>query len=303
MKKSFEHIVVPIASLKYFKYFSDYFNYVNAEHNHQFTFIVDDRHDTSLDEFLDAFNNSALPIHKVVPVSTILKELQDDLSHCTYLEEILNVYGVSIKLVMFYYILKVLNYEKFFYLDDDVVILRPLVNLFDNHAYAIKTDLALDVISGLVPEIYGQDVWDEFISDTKFRVSSGSILYTPTKEKTEMFLNHITKFFSHKRVIEWYEYKSDETGYIVGKSWGLEQHLMGLFFMLHHKDTELHKIGAEIRIGGSKSELDEELANKGFRRVPSIYHPGCRKSSKKLDFIKRFVERLEATEKRYLTIT
>lgn len=302
-KTTTQHVVVPTASLKYFKHFSENFNRTNTPHNHKFTFIVDDSHETAMAEFHDAFYASNLPIERVISVSSIRRELEQDLVGCTYLDEILKEFGLAIKLVMFYYVLKVLKYDKFLFLDDDTVMIRAMTKLFDNHTFAKKTDMSLDVTSGLLREIYGEEAWGKFTSSTEYRINSGSILYSPTEEKTEQFLQHITKFFSTPRVIKWFaaaKIKAKKAGkkYIMGNSWVLEQHTIGIFFMMNHNDEDWHNIEGEVRIGGNNHELLEENANKGFQKLPSVYHPCCRDSARKLIFFERFLKRLGQTDKK-----
>ena len=297
-----KHIVIPMGSLKYFDRFAKNFNALGAETDALITFLVDDRHSTTLDEFRNIIQSTDLPLYDIIAVSEILNKIKHDFDDCPLFEPILDVYGVSIKSLMFYYVLKHLEYDKFFFLDDDVIVARVPNHIWD-YDYAIKTDMALDKggngFGPVMESVYGKDMFIEWAGqdhkNRDWRINSGSLLYTVRDDSADNLLDHIKQFFSSKAAYDTLEAARKRMikkglSYVPGNVWVNEQHILGMFLHKYHLNDNVYRLKQnDVYIGGMKSEL---TTTKPFRTIPCIYHPCCRSSEKKIIFIDHFLKRM-----------
>jgi hypothetical protein len=268
-------------------------NVLDEPTGHRFYLLADDRPNRlTREDYLKCFDNlKNLPIEKVVWVTDVLTELADAYKESTHFDDLLKHYGVSIKLVTLAWSMK--NFKKFFFMDDDILFLRPIDTIYAKHDYAFKGDSLMTlckVTDGIVDKLYSK------ICDTgayklnrAMLINSGTMIFKPDADDTwKKFVDFTIPLFSSAELVDCYKTKAAAAkakGYVPGNAWLLEQYTVGMFYDTLGK--EWHKFsGLEVRLLQLKALLTDEP--KKLKTIPNIAHVVTR-SNKEL-MMSKFME-------------
>jgi len=245
--RSKKHIFVLSANVDRLEYFAQYFNIFGPDTDVVVHTIIDDRH-VHQEDIMRAYelgyhiNLVSDVIDTVVPM---LK--RPDLAH-----DILDMYGVSIKWLLFPYINRVLDIKKAMTLDDDTLLLRPLDHYFE-HDYVWKRE-RLSKMNERVIDVLGEIInnrkFIEEINANMMFLNSGQMLYTDNDDSLMDFLNRVFDTPIYEFVKEGYDkYKSRNTSKIRGVGgyyWVIEQYIYCVFFNQLSKTHDVQQFGNDV---------------------------------------------------------
>ena len=184
------HIFIITNNNKRLYSFIKYYNVYNKPTDTKLHVIIDDRNNESYDiEFI----KQHFELHKI---SDVIKKVKPLLNNENIIEKIIEIYGVSIKLLIFPYIHKILNIPKAMMMDDDTFLLSPLDHWFKLD-YVYYNESALGALGKNVKDILYplyKDLIDVHQLNDKgwFSINSGQIIHT----ENNMYINFISKFFT-----------------------------------------------------------------------------------------------------------
>lgn len=271
-------VIIPTCNLYRIQKFDEYFNIFNVEHNHRFIFVADDRHKISREEYEKLFTslkNSHL--YEVHYSSDLLRSVQPLFEECKYFNDIVNGYPLSIKLLIFIWAKYELEITKSMLLDDDVLFLKPIDHIFDEHDFVKKAD-ALSWLCSKSKQCL-QDTYPEIdmtkFENDKLKINSGSIIYT--WDDSHDLLGFVRRAFAskalHKYVMERVYLHSIGKGFVHkgtgwGRSWIMEQYIYGMF--MHSMGWNRYADFSSAVNTGVTVPKDRKIRK--LARLPNIVH-------------------------------
>jgi len=186
-----------------------------------------------------------------------------------FYDKILDVYGLSVKLLTFVFA-KTLGVEKSMMLDDDVFLLKP-VDSFFQYDYVKKADTMSKMgkkAHSIVRSVFPESLDLEQMNADNHRINSGTLIY----KFHESLIADLHAFFSSEQIYTFLknERRDDKKPSHVGHAWLVEQYTYSCH--LHRFGQEnLHDFGSEVRMVGAypkKKPKDTSV----LKNAPNILH-------------------------------
>ena len=233
--KEKNQVFILTKDLKKIKYFIKYYNIFNMKTNQVINLIIDNRKEKNIFEDDNNFFNS---IHYT---SDILSKVEHYIDNKEMFYKILDVYGLSIKLLIFLYC-KEININKLMLIDDDLFMLKPFDDYFEKYDYVIKREslsrMSKDVKDGL-SNTFSKNIICEMDKKASF-INSGTMIFT-YKENLKL-IEKINLFFNSQYILNillksYKQNKDKPLRQIRWRTWCLEQYVHAIIF------NEINNIG------------------------------------------------------------
>lgn len=270
MKKQ-NNIFVLSSSNKRLEMFARYYNVFKEETNQQITLIVDDRR-ISRDKI---FRSNIF--HNILYATDIIEELRPKFTNCDYYDMILNIYPVSIKMLIFIYAYYFLGINKSMLIDDDTLFLCPIDYIFEKDDYVVKKEF-LSKMTHRRAQIFA-DIFDieNFVNQfNKNLINSGTMLYT-YKEKHDL-LGDVQKFYNSGDIFAMlYEnyckniMNGESNRTTSGRVWITEQYFYGIHFLkLKLSGETITDFGQAVAL--YTTYIKENAKKIKMKKLPNIMH-------------------------------
>jgi len=198
-------------------------------------FLADDRHHLSKNDYENIFSElQHREIYSLYFVSDMIESVRPYFKDAKYFDYILQKYSLSIKNLVFIWAKLILDINKSFLLDDDILFLKPLDDFYYSNDYARKKDAMSKLCTEstkAIKQTYSEINYDDFIKK-RFHINSGSIIYKWNNKHNLVEWMH--RFFDSEYVYSFVKNKSEK--FITlglktkwGRSWQMEQIVYGLF--------------------------------------------------------------------------
>ena len=257
-----------------------YYNIYDKPTNTKLHVILDDRE--------RSYNATTIAEHFQIHLASHMIEKTRQFFHEEYLFNILKIYGVAIKWLVFPYVHEVLGIKKAMMMDDDVFLLQPLDHYFEND-YVFYNESALGVMGKFVEKVLEpkyRDLVDiaPMRYDPYFSMNSGQVIHTQNEHYIEFFNRAICKDvyilllegvdkYKKKRIhggknrtVEYGSEKNNRS--IGGKYWIIEQNIYAIYYRwLVENNYDVKKFGADVRIWTTIMKDDQTV-----RKLPAYIH-------------------------------
>jgi len=267
------HIFVISNNLYRLEAFKKYYNIFGLPTVTKIHVILDDRYkDYDVSNIDDFFT-----IHYA---SDVLRSILPLLDEPTIAKNILDIYGVAIKWLVFPYVHKVLCIPKAMMMDDDVFLLAPLDHYF-KYDYTYYNESAIGNMSTRVEKtmnvVYGDLVDIESLRRVPYwSINSGQLIHTENKH----YMNFINRAFSKDVYVLLYEgymkyknkpeYNRDGRS-LGGKFWCIEQNVYTIYYRyLVNLGYQLKKYDSDVRL--FRQHLPENWTFKNLKTLPAYVH-------------------------------
>lgn len=288
------NVIIPTSNEYRIRMFDKYFNILDLPHNMNIIFLADDRGNISKEKYNEIFyelKNKAY--YSLYFTSDLIESVRPYFSNAKYFNDILKLYGVSIKKLIFIWAKKTMNINKSFLLDDDVLFLKPIDEFYYANAYVRKKDPFSKLCkrsASAVRSTYPEVNYDEFVKK-KLQINSGSIIYT--WDDNHNLINWMNRFFDSTHIYEYLkerydDFHSGKSKNLWGISWQIEQWIYGLFM---YSCDELQSYASFGNIVNTSISRPEKI--KPLQKLHHIIHFLNRD---KIPVYEYYIARLEATD-------
>ena len=280
--------------------------YHPMSHNHSIHILADDRKDTNLIEKIKtSINKWNVEVVDITSTKTVFQYFKDTVGLSDKDIQVVQDYPPLIKLLMLPYYYEVKQLKKIFYSDDDVMIVKPLDNLYNSCELACRGD-ALDRSDknhSFASQIFNSpEITDRIVYGKTIALQTGGIVLKMDNQLVQEIKRVIKDVLNNKDLVS-YITAPLRPGVLRGRRWTFEQSLYSFLIYEYTKRTglKLHKMtGKDMRIFTPSKKNVNELAKKTITKVPCILHYCCTSKKETREAIECIIKRSERYMGQYI---